>query len=224
MNSGVKDWEGSREPRRVERQLAAPEQTHLVETERCVQCERSRLDPLFPILHAFEVKRFGEAWRSSERKLLLPSHTPHLAYSAGLLLDFSRCQRINVTGSMFGSVTCSVKWSILDWAEMEATSNLFSHSTQLTVWEGRHERQRSERSGGYHLQQTSAKNLWRFFLCEPWGDSKMNCPAKRHIEEDNPAFVQFQQPESFAFFLLNGIAFGRDRGPRAFKIDARCHW
>lgn len=79
-------------------------------------------------------------------------------------------------------------------------------------------------ASGYHLQQTSTKNLWRFFLRKPWGDSKMNCPAKRHIEEDNPAFVQFQQPESFAFFLLNGIAFGRDRGPRAAKIDARCHW
>lgn len=48
------------------------------------------------------------------RKLPLQSNTPHLADSTGLLLDFGRCEGINVTGNVFGSVTHSVKWWILD--------------------------------------------------------------------------------------------------------------
>lgn len=64
---------------------------------------------------------FQESLSSSDRKLLLPSNTPHLTYFTRLLEDFSRCERINVIGNVCGSVTVSVKWRILDRVEMEAT-------------------------------------------------------------------------------------------------------
>ncbi len=109
--------------------VCAPEQTHywalkvrcvsrgaLRSVRTCFQCLKLRWNS-----SSVRGQAFWETLRSSDRKLLLPSNTPHLTYLTGLLLVLSRCERINVTGNVFGSVTFSVKQCILDWVEMEAT-------------------------------------------------------------------------------------------------------
>lgn len=88
---------------------ATPEQTH------CWRCvlyawRRTALRPdTFRISERWNFSNFGETPRSSERKLPFLSNTPHLAYLTGLLLDFSRCERINVKANVFGSVTYNIK-------------------------------------------------------------------------------------------------------------------
>lgn len=99
----------------------APEQTHCWRCVLYVWRSTAICADTFRISERWNSSNFGETQRSLERKLPFLSNTPHFAYLRGLLLDFIRCERVNVTGNVFGNVTFSVKWCILDWIEMEAT-------------------------------------------------------------------------------------------------------
>lgn len=148
--------------------------------------------------------------RCSQSKVPRPSNAPHLRYITGLLLRFSRRERINVTGECFWkrpTVGNNVFGFEYEWKEQgwSLFQTLFSLSRQLT--DSLHTTYESERRGvrikkkmKRSLRESGTRIMKFLPLCTV-GDSEMNCAAKRHIERIIcPLFNSSSRSLFFCFF------------------------